>query len=191
MSWRACAWAKDQRLGSPVGKSILLCVSEYADPETAQCFPSQARLAADAEVSDRTVRDWLARLERWGLISRERRTVASGARNSDMIIVHLDVNVTDGADRIEAESAERKSQEADRHGDDDVIEEPELALTENASGRTYRKLRPLTNPVNFGGVLFYGFESVVRLAVRTIWREDCGLGGCTCGLRRVVVSALA
>jgi hypothetical protein len=100
MSWRASAWAKAQRLGSPVGKSILLCLSEYADPENAQCFTSQARLAADAEVTDRTIRNWLGRLERWGLLTRDRRNGASDAQSTDLITLHLEIHVVDGADLI-------------------------------------------------------------------------------------------
>ena len=99
MSWRASAWAKEQRLGSPAAKSILLCLADYADPEKAECWPSQTQLAADAEVSERTAREWLLRLEEWGLICRARRSRANGARASDMIVLQLGVSVRDGAER--------------------------------------------------------------------------------------------
>ncbi|WP_165899906.1 helix-turn-helix domain-containing protein [Borborobacter arsenicus] len=99
MSWKASAWAKEQRLGSPAAKSILLCLADYADPDKAECWPSQTLLASDAEVSERTAREWLQRLEEWGLIQRTRRTRSSGARASDMIVLNLDVMVRDGADR--------------------------------------------------------------------------------------------
>lgn len=99
MSWKASAWAKEQRLGSPAAKSILLCLADYADPDKAECWPSQAQLSADAEVSERTAREWLQRLEDWGLIARARRTRASGARAADLITLNLAVRVTDGADR--------------------------------------------------------------------------------------------
>lgn len=99
MSWKASAWAKEQRLGSPAAKSILLCLADYADPDNAECWPSQTQLAGDAEVSERTAREWLQRLEEWGLIQRTRRTRATGARASDMIALNLDIRVRDGADR--------------------------------------------------------------------------------------------
>ena len=99
MSWQASAWAKEQRLGSPAAKSILLCLADYADPEKNECWPSQMRLASDAEVSERTAREWLQRLEEWGLIARERRSRANGARASDMIVLQLKTQVRDGAER--------------------------------------------------------------------------------------------
>lgn len=102
MSWKASAWAKDQRLGSPAAKSILMCLADSADADTAECWPSQARLAEDAEVSERTAREWLQRLEEWGLIARKRRTRASGARASDRIVLKLDVRITDGVERCRA-----------------------------------------------------------------------------------------
>ncbi|MBX3751928.1 MAG: helix-turn-helix domain-containing protein, partial [Opitutaceae bacterium] len=102
MSWKASAWAKEQRLGSPAAKSILMCLADSADADTAACWPSQARLAEDAEVSERTAREWLQRLEEWGLIERQRRNRASGARASDMIVLKLDLRITDGAERCRA-----------------------------------------------------------------------------------------
>lgn len=106
MSWKASAWAKEQRLGSPAAKSILLCLADYADAERAECWPSQAQLAADAEVSERTAREWLQRLEDWGLLHRARRTRANGARASDMIVLNLDANVRDGVERCREIRAE-------------------------------------------------------------------------------------
>lgn len=121
MSWQASAWAKEQRLGSPAAKSILLCLADYANPETAACWPSQERLAADAEVSERTAREWLQRLEDWGLISRERRTKPNGARASDVIVLKLDARVQDGGERCREIKADADS------------------LPANSAGRTYRQ----------------------------------------------------
>lgn len=106
MSWRASAWAKELRLGSPHGKAIVLCLADYADAETAECWPSQERLAADAEVSLRNVRDWLSRLEAWGLIERIRRNRATGARDTDCIRLNLAVSVTDGGERLRENNGE-------------------------------------------------------------------------------------
>lgn len=125
MSWKASAWAKEQRLGSPAAKSILLCLADYADPEKATCWPSQTQLAADAEVSERTAREWLQRLEDWGLISRERRTRSNGARASDMIVLRLGVRVADGAERC------KDSKVSGGDGDS--------SLPAEISGRTYRQ----------------------------------------------------
>lgn len=129
MSWKASAWAKSQRLGSPAAKGILLCLADYADPEKSECWPSQQQLADDAEVSERTVRDWLQRLESWGLICRKRRARTSGARSSDLIVLCLGTVVTDGADRIVAEK------EASTTGDSDLLE----GLPAETAGRAYRQ----------------------------------------------------
>lgn len=104
MSWKASAWAKEQRLGSPAAKSILMCLADYADPEGfIKGWASQAELADAAEVSERTAREWLQRLEDWGLLSRERQQRPSGARAADWIVLKLDVRIVDGVDRCRAD----------------------------------------------------------------------------------------
>lgn len=84
MSVQAMGWAFKVRTGSNVLKSVLVAVSNYAD-EDGICWPSQARLARDTELSDRTVREALLRLEKMGLIERTRRTNEDGYRASDRI----------------------------------------------------------------------------------------------------------
>lgn len=100
MSRRALAWAKEQRLGSPIGKAILMCLAGCADPKTAELVLSRSQLMADAEVSERSLRYWLPRLEQWGLIARPD-GVASAARDS--ITLRLDARVLDGAERLDTE----------------------------------------------------------------------------------------
>jgi len=126
MSWQASAWAKTQRLGSPAAKSILLCLADYADPEQSACWPTQTQLADDAEVSERTAREWLQRLEDWGLISRERRNRANGARASDRIVLNLEVKVLDGCERI---SQDEKP----------ACDDAPVSLPANTAGRAYRQ----------------------------------------------------
>ena len=126
MSWKASAWAKDQRLGSPSAKSILMCLADYADPEgLIKGWASQSDLAEAAEVSERTAREWLQRLEEWGLVERQRQQRPSGARAADHIVLRLDRSVTDGAERcrrlkereeeadLPAESAGRTNRQQD------------------------------------------------------------------------------
>lgn len=84
MSVQAMGWAFKVRTGSNVLKSVLVAVANYADEEGV-CWPSQARLARDTELSDRTVREALARLEKMGLMERTRRTNEDGYRASDRI----------------------------------------------------------------------------------------------------------
>lgn len=136
MSWQASAWAKGQRLGSPAAKSILLCLADYAEPEKARCWPSQAQLAADAEVSERTAREWLQRLEDWGLIERERRAKPNGARAADMIVLRLGVTVRDGAERCREMKAEDEESAACEVAGEVADGE---SLPANSAGRTYRQ----------------------------------------------------
>lgn len=77
-------WALDQNVGNPVGKLLLVMIANYADQD-ATCFPSQKTLAEECEVTDRTVRDWLAKFEETGLIQRTERRRKDGYRTSDMI----------------------------------------------------------------------------------------------------------
>lgn len=140
MSWKASAWAKEQRLGSPAAKSILLCLGDYAEPEKASCWPSQEQLAADAEVSERTARDWLQRLEDWGLIERQRRTGAKGARANDLIVLKLDRRVLDGADRLRGGTVESGDLPADIAGRSN--RQPDADPTGNQSAPTGNQQQP-------------------------------------------------
>ncbi|WP_166163139.1 helix-turn-helix domain-containing protein [Chelativorans oligotrophicus] len=142
MSWKASAWAKDQRLGSPSAKSILMCLADYADPDgRIKGWASQSDLAEAAEVSERTAREWLQRLEEWGLLSRERQQRPSGARAADWIVLHLDRCVCDGADRLRAV----------KDGGD---------LPANSAGRSYRQpdARPTGNEAQPTGTEFRAYK---------------------------------
>lgn len=84
MSIQAVAWAIDQKTGSPAGKVVLLCVANYAD-ENGECWPSQETIAAETELSERSVREWLQKLEEIGLLTRTPRRREDGYRASDLI----------------------------------------------------------------------------------------------------------
>lgn len=84
MSIQAVAWAIDQKTGSAAGKVVLLCLANYADEE-GKCWPSQETIAAETELSERSVREWLQKLEEVGLLSREKRRRDDGYRASDLI----------------------------------------------------------------------------------------------------------
>lgn len=69
MSWQATAWAAATRTGSPALKVVLLVLANYAD-DCGRCWPSQVRIAYESEVSERSVRRALKKLESLGLLSR-------------------------------------------------------------------------------------------------------------------------
>lgn len=84
MSVEAMAWALRQTTGSTTRKAVLLSLADRANFEW-QCWPSQATIAAETEMTDRNVRRILAELEAGGFIHRERRPGPGGHRSSDMI----------------------------------------------------------------------------------------------------------
>ena len=89
MSIQAVAWAISQRVGSPTGKALLICLANYAN-ERGECWPSQRTIAHEAELSRRTAITWLNRLEKGGFIIRKRRQSKDGFRTSDLVTLQLD-----------------------------------------------------------------------------------------------------
>jgi hypothetical protein len=101
MSWQAVVWAKLWRLGEANRKAVLLVTAEYANskkgpdgqpvPEgQAVCWQPIDTIAADAEVSARTVRRLFAGFEAVGVIRRERRHDRRGHRQPDAVWLALD-----------------------------------------------------------------------------------------------------
>jgi len=88
VSIEALTWAKQVKAGDGSRKAVLFVLANYADEE-GSCFPSQARIAEEAEVCERTVRTYLAEFEERGLIRRERRVNECGHRTSDRIYLAL------------------------------------------------------------------------------------------------------
>ena len=88
MSVQAISWALGVSTGDPAAKCLLLALANYADDE-GLCWPSQERLAADTEMTDRTVRTKLRGLEEAKLISRKSRRSNTGWRTSDLYPLHL------------------------------------------------------------------------------------------------------
>lgn len=74
---------------SQAEKLLLIVLANYAD-ENGRCWPSQKRLGDDAAMSDRSVRTAFVKLEKAGLIVRERRNRRDGSRGTDMIELRLD-----------------------------------------------------------------------------------------------------
>ncbi|WP_210877236.1 helix-turn-helix domain-containing protein [Roseovarius autotrophicus] len=73
MSYQATNWAMKQRDMKPATKTVLLCLADRHNPENG-CFPSHKRIATDACMSERSVRNHLAELEARGLLRRVRGT---------------------------------------------------------------------------------------------------------------------
>ena len=89
MSIQAVAWAISQRLGSPTGKVLLMCLANYANVN-GEIWAAQTKVAAEAELSRRTTIIWLKKLEKAGYIKRQKRYGKDGYRTTDLITVQLD-----------------------------------------------------------------------------------------------------
>lgn len=90
MSVHAMSWAKRQRTGSATRKLVLLAIADYAD-DRGIAWPSQMTLAAETEMSDRSIRTALRDLERINLISRRARPVLpNGQRQTDLITLNFE-----------------------------------------------------------------------------------------------------
>ena len=86
MSVQAISWALDYPTQSVTEKEILLVLANYAN-EFGVSWPSQATLAGQAALSDRTVRRVLLALEGRRVIRRIVRRRGNGSRQSDMILL--------------------------------------------------------------------------------------------------------
>lgn len=85
MAVAASLWARQQRAGSAARKAVLLVLADRAKDQTWEVWAGQEALAAEADVSERTVRAVLAEFERWGVIERTKRRRPDGYRTSDVI----------------------------------------------------------------------------------------------------------
>jgi len=101
MSVQAITCALAVRGVSASEKLVLLALANYAD-EHMRCWPSQARLADDTCLTERTMRSVLASLEERRLLSRKERRRQDGTRASDVITLHFAGEVTEQAEIISA-----------------------------------------------------------------------------------------
>lgn len=93
MSVQALSCAFAIRGISSSEKLVLLALANFANDKM-ECWPSQERLADDTELSPRTVWAALAKLETFGLVSRERRSRPDGTRSTDRFTLHFALTVT-------------------------------------------------------------------------------------------------
>ncbi len=77
----------DRRFGSAVRKSVALVLADHADGDQWATVVGQRRIAAEAEVGERTVRRVLTEFEEEGLIVRRRRHRKDGTRTSDEVVL--------------------------------------------------------------------------------------------------------
>jgi Helix-turn-helix domain len=88
VSFRAVIAAIELRGISATEKLVLILAAQYAD-EQGKCWPSQATLAAETGLTDRSIRRLLEGLEEKGLIARKQRFSSDGRRLSDIMALQL------------------------------------------------------------------------------------------------------
>lgn len=82
MSVQAMTWAFSLKLGSPSLKVTLLALANRVDDYNT-CYPGVTRLANETDLSERTVRTCIGKLEKLGLLRRTRRHTHHGYRTSN------------------------------------------------------------------------------------------------------------
>ncbi|MGO8271792.1 helix-turn-helix domain-containing protein, partial [Rhizobium ruizarguesonis] len=64
----AVQWARNQRLGDPLAKNVLVSLAEHHNSKTGQCNPKVATICLETDFSERAVRKAMATLKQVGLI---------------------------------------------------------------------------------------------------------------------------
>lgn len=89
MSFKASAWAVDQKVGNSTAKLLLLTLAEAASIEDASCYPSRATLADRIESSVDTVDRMVRVLADRGFISISKRHRPNGSDSSNVYTINL------------------------------------------------------------------------------------------------------
>lgn len=161
MSHEATCWAVKQRGLKPAAKVILWHLADRHNPDFG-CFPSQARLADDAEVSRASLNTHLAELEARGLIRRVQTFDAATKRqkNTRYILGFEADFAQDGASPCpelghgtDAEQSEKPCPELGHGAVSNISTDP---CPENAESRvqnldTNLVKEPLSKPLNARG----------------------------------------
>ena len=91
MSWAAITWIHDLPADSvdPTGRQILSQLAYRHDDETDECAPGRPYLVKHTGLSEKTVKNWLPKLENQGWFRSERRKAQNG--RTDATQYHLNV----------------------------------------------------------------------------------------------------
>jgi hypothetical protein len=119
--------------------AVLFVLADFANHETASCWPGQTTVSTRARCSERATRAAMKVLEHTGLITRTRRSHSNGYRKSDHFTINLDLKPID----LPAPGAGRNipSQPAPRAGDN----RHHVPVT---TGTTCRAIEPLDEPLD-------------------------------------------
>lgn len=189
MSIEAMTWARKVKGLTPTQKLLLLLLADHASQQDGYgedfvCWPKQELLAADANVSKRTVIRSLAEMEELGLIERRRRHRSDGSRAADLYVCNLDVSGdrrqgdrlsgdTDDASKVTLVSPQETKEEPKevlplaplaRRSDDDEVHQFALIAEPLTPSVPQKRSRPAT-PERKGVLPEY-----------IVWRREQGAG---------------
>jgi hypothetical protein len=88
MSIHAMSWAWTQNPGSSGAKLVLLALADTANDD-GTCWPGQKRIAEKVCLSERAVRDSIAKLVEIGLLRVEERRRADGTKTSNLYVLAI------------------------------------------------------------------------------------------------------
>lgn len=118
MSYRALAWAAEQRTGSSSASLVLMALASYAD-DHGRCWPAQTTIADRTYLTRETVNRTMKLLEKSGFIKKEGKAyilnlegviIDHSARENDVILDHSSVTLDHTGDNS---GCDLKSQECD------------------------------------------------------------------------------
>lgn len=145
MSHKATAWAFAMRHLKPATKIVLLQLADCHNPEHG-CFPSQSFLADACEMSERSVRDHLTKLEELRLITRVHRENDGTKFQSDMYELHFDRVISEPGKPAAKSAARQKLPEA---GNDKSLRQnlPPNPVTETSNFASAREALWTDRPI--------------------------------------------
>lgn len=141
MSIQAIDWVlTHERTTTGTDRVVLIALANYAD-EAGECWPSIARLACDANVSERNVRYVLGRLEAAGLIERVRQGASDSRIRADQRPNLYRLNIHSGVKPVAArwvngvKPASERGEAGFRNGVKPVAAKPSIEPSKNRARR--------------------------------------------------------
>jgi hypothetical protein len=144
MSIAALNWALKTPVGSQSARHILLLLANYAD-ERGSCFPSQATLAEQAEMSTRSVQTAIALLEEKGVLTRMRDRKANGHLGITRFVLAVDGPLEKDSTAGDSALVDGSPPEEFSAGDHRKDSTPPPENSDVATGKIFRS-EPPTNP---------------------------------------------
>lgn len=145
MSWQATSWAKKtQGHATATDKLLLMVMADYADPDTWECWPSQARLAKYVGCSVRTVQRAIDQLEAVGFIStlRKGNQYQPTAYRLNETLSHAQIQAHEGDNLSRSHSQNGADDSGDKVNPPLVTSEHDIAMSPLGDNRSIEDSDP-------------------------------------------------